>query len=91
MKENVNFFTDYICTFYNSAKTTSKFPFFLKIANVTPIFKKGSKNKKENFRPISILPVLSKSFEKSMSKLLTFFENFNVDLEKVIVRNTVYC
>ena len=40
LKENVNFFTDYICTFYNSAKTTSKFPFFLKIAHVTPIFKK---------------------------------------------------
>ena len=31
--------------------------------NVTPIFNKGSKNKKENFRPVSILPVLSKIFE----------------------------
>ena len=46
------------------------------MANTTPIFKKGSKNKKENFRSISILPVLPKIFENPMSKQLsTFFEN----------------
>ena len=46
------------------------------MANITPIFEKGSKNKKESFRLISILPVLSKIFEKLMSKQLsTFFEN----------------
>ena len=46
------------------------------MANVILIFKKGSKSKKENFRPISILPVLSKIFEKLMSKQLSnFFEN----------------
>ena len=42
---------------------TSKFPSFLKTANLTPVFKKGSKNKKENFRPVSILPV--ENFRKS--------------------------
>ena len=46
LKENANFFAEYICIFYNTA-----------ITNVTPIFTKGRKNKKENFRPISILPV----------------------------------
>ena len=46
------------------------------MTNITPIFKKGSKNKRENFRPVSILPVLSKIFEKLMSKQLsTFFKN----------------
>ena len=76
LKENVNFFAEYICIFYNHAITTSKLPSFLKMANITPIFEKGSKNKKENFRPVSILPVLSKIFEKPMSKQLsTFFEN----------------
>ena len=46
------------------------------MANITPIFEKGSKNKKESSRLISILPVLSKIFEKLMSKQLsTFFEN----------------
>ena len=54
LKENVNFFADYICVFCNYAITTSK------MANVTPIFKKGSKTKKEIFWPVSILPVVSK-------------------------------
>ena len=76
LKENVSIFAEYICTFYNHTKTTSKFPSFLKIANITPIFKKGSKNKKKNFRLVCILPVLLKIFEKVMSKRLsTFFEN----------------
>ena len=60
------------------------------MANITPIFKRGSKNKKENFRPVSILSVLLKIFEKLMSKQLsTFSENillkFQMDSERVIV------
>ena len=45
----------------------------MEIANVTPTFKKGSKNKMKNFKPVSILPVLSKIFEKLMSKQLSTF------------------
>ena len=76
LKENVNFFAEHIHIFYNYATTNSKFPSFLKMANVTLIFKKGSKNKKGNFRPVSILPVLSKIFKKLMTKkLFRFLEN----------------
>ena len=76
MKENVKFFAEYICIFYNHAITTSKFPSFLKMASITPTFKKGNKNKTENFRPVDILPVLLKTFKKLMSKQLpTSFEN----------------
>ena len=76
MKENVKFFAEYICIFYNHAITTSKFPSFLKMASITPTFKKGNKNKTENFRQVDILPVLLKTFKKLMSKQLpTFFEN----------------
>ena len=31
------------------------FPDFLKTANVTPVFKKGSRTDKKNYRPVSIL------------------------------------
>ena len=80
LKEYVNFFTEYICIFYKNVITTSKFPFFLKMAKRNSYFQERMKNKKENFKPICILPVLSKSFEKLMSKQLsTFFENLNVD------------
>ena len=64
LKENVNVLAENIFTFYNHAITTCKFPSFLKMANITPIFKKGSKNKKENFRSVGIFPVLSKIFRK---------------------------
>ena len=41
-----------------------------------PVFKKGSRNQKENYRPLSILPIISKIFEKILSKqLYIYFEN----------------
>ena len=41
-----------------------KFPDTLKRADVTPIFKKGNDNEKENYRPVSMLSTFSKVFEK---------------------------
>ena len=40
------------------------FPDKWKMSNVCPIHKKDAKNRKENYRPISLLPILSKIFEK---------------------------
>ena len=44
------------------------FPFKLKQADITPIFKKLDCILKENYRPVSILPVVSKIFERLMDK-----------------------
>ena len=35
-----------------------------KLANVTPIFKKGDRQLIKNYRPISLLPICGKAFEK---------------------------
>ena len=43
---------------------TSKYPDVWKIANVTPRFKKGNKQLIKNYRPISLLPICGKIFEK---------------------------
>ena len=43
---------------------TGIFPEKWKLANVTPIHKKGDKQLISNYRPISLLPVCSKIFEK---------------------------
>ena len=42
----------------------SKFPYECKIALLKPLFKKGSKLEAKNYRPISLLPLVSKIFEK---------------------------
>ena len=55
------------------------FPECMKRALVVPLFKKGSKEEAENYRPISLLPILSKIFEKCMSQqIINFFEHNNL-------------
>ena len=44
------------------------FPSRLKLADVTPIFKKLQSVLKENYRPVTVLPVVSKLFERIMDK-----------------------
>ena len=47
------------------------------MADVTPLHKKGKKDLKENYRLVSILPVFSKVFERSMfAQMSSFFDNF---------------
>ena len=43
---------------------TGKYPSIWKKANVQPVHKKNSRQDKTNYRPISLLPILSKIFEK---------------------------
>jgi len=49
---------------FKSSIATSAFPVSWKISLVTPIYKEGEKSEKSNYRPISVLPVLSRLFEK---------------------------
>ena len=47
------------------------------MADVTPLHKKGKKNLKGNYRPVSILPIFSKVFERSTcAQMSSFFDNF---------------
>ena len=55
------------------------FPDSLKIAKLNPIHKGGPKHDPSNYRPISILPVLSKVIEKHIAKhLFAFLNKYNV-------------
>ena len=73
LKENADIFTDYICGFFNESIKKSTFPSILKNANITPVFKNRYRSSKENYRPVSILPVISKIFEKLLCKQITIF------------------
>ena len=55
---------DIITACINKAIETGNFPDSLKMANVTPVFKKEDRLDKSNYRPVSILPLLSKVYER---------------------------
>ncbi len=54
--------------FNHHVVSQSEFPDELKLADIIPVFKKGNAYDKSNYRPISLLPVLSKVFEKLITK-----------------------
>ena len=49
---------------FNTSIETSQFTDSWKVARITPIFKDGDRTVISNYRPISVLPVISKFFEK---------------------------
>ena len=76
IKENVDVFAYFLCTSINSSIKSSLFPSCLKFEDVTQLHKKVRKEAKQNYRPVCILPTLSKNYEKSMFKqMLPSFED----------------
>ena len=61
---------------FNTSIETSQFPNLWKLG-VTPIFKGGDRSEKSNYRPISILPVILRLFEKLIADQLYQYRNEN--------------
>ena len=53
-----------LCLIINQSLSTGIFPDNLKIAKIIPIYKKEDPHLPDNYRPISLLPAISKVFEK---------------------------
>ena len=63
----------------NRCMYSGTFPDVLKIARVIPLYKSGDRNNIGNYRPISLLPVFSKIFEKLIHKrVLAFLDKHSV-------------
>ena len=76
LKENADYFDEYIYLQFNETICSCKFPTSFKFANVMPVSKQGSRNQQANCRPISILTIISKIFEKLICRQLSnHFDN----------------
>ena len=94
VKLNADFFGNFICKNFNYCLKKGEFPCVLKHADVIPVHKKEIKSDKVNYRPVSILPNLSKIYEKLMYKkcmniLTRFCHQNSVGFEKVIALSIV--
>ena len=64
---------------FNHSLSQGVFPDLLKIAKVNPIFKKDDPNEISNYRPISLLPSISKVLEKIVyNRLHKFITKHNI-------------
>jgi hypothetical protein len=68
-----------ITSLINQSIETSVFPDFLKVAKISPIYKKGEDNLFGNYRPVSVLPSISKVFERVLyNQIYEYFTNQNL-------------
>ena len=77
----------------NESFSTDRFPDKLKIAKVIALHKKGATDDRANYRPISLLSVFSKIFEKIMHKrYFTFLKLMTsyILCNSVFERNTLH-
>lgn len=83
LKQHSNFLVPPLTLIFNNCLHTGIFPSQLKSSEVRPIFKGGDKKVISNYRPISILPAISKLLEKIINNRLTkYLEKNNLLAEK---------
>ena len=80
LKNCENCFFDLTNFIYEAIKN-NKFPDSFKLPDITPVFKKLDPSDKANYRPVSVLPLLSKLFQKIIyDQLYEYLENFLSEL-----------
>ena len=71
LKDGADIIATPITYIINLSLRLSQVPDDFKIAKVVPLYKKGDKNSEGNYRPVSILPVISKIFERVVHQQLS--------------------
>ena len=70
---------DSLCLILNTSITTGIFPEEWKCSKVVPVFKQGDRTDLDNYRPISIIPVVAKVFERIIyDQLYAFLMDNNI-------------
>ena len=77
LKETPSEVIYYLTFIINLSITTGIFPNEWKYARVSPIFKDEDKTDPNNYRPISVLPIVSKLIERVVFNQLYTYLNYN--------------
>ena len=75
LKLALPFIENSLALMFTTSIETSPCPDSWKVARVTPIYKDGDKTEKSNYQPISVLPVISRLFEKLIANQLYQYMN----------------
>ena len=75
LKNSINLCSETLKFFFYDTVIYCEFPNELKKADVTTIFKRDDPTKAKDYRPVSVLPVASKVFEKIMHKQISEYIN----------------
>lgn len=78
IKETVTSITKPVTKIYTKSMEESKLPQIWKVANITPIHKKGPKTDVSNYRPISLTSIICKTMERIVrDTLMDYMEDNN--------------
>jgi len=79
LKKIVCIIKEPLALIFNQSVMNGIFPCELKLSKITPLFKKNNPEHFDNYRPIAILPAISKIFEKVMHKqIYQYFSSHNL-------------
>ena len=78
LRDEAELLTEPLCKIINLS-LSSKFPLICKTAKVKPLYKKGKNTEPENYRPVSLLPILSKITERVVyNQLIEHLEKHDI-------------
>ena len=81
LKETAPIISPSLCMLFNKSLDEGVLPEEWKLANIVPVHKKGERECTENYRPISLLPIVSKVLERCV------FCNIKVHLFQLIQKS----
>ena len=93
IKAAANIISPSIPKLCNRCFATATFPRIWKTAEVIPLFKGGNKTNVDNYRPISILPVISKIIERYgvSEKCVEWFKSYLLDRWQFVTVSQEMC